>query len=83
MRIALLRAASYYKRQCYIEDCWEICKKKASRIANYKMHVIEDGDNIKYTFKMKPGVSKVEGGVRILKEMNYPDEMIRAMREEA
>jgi hypothetical protein len=61
----------------------KICKNKASRIANYKMHVIEDGDNIKYTFKMKPGVSKVEGGVRILKEMNYPDEMIRAMREEA
>jgi DNA mismatch repair ATPase MutS len=43
------------------------------------MHVIENGDNIQYTFKMKPGVSKVEGGVRIMKEMNYPDEMIRAM----
>ena len=27
MRIALLRAASYYKRQCYIESCIEICKK--------------------------------------------------------
>jgi hypothetical protein len=27
MRIALLRAASYYKRQCYIEDCFELCKK--------------------------------------------------------
>ena len=29
MRIALLRAASYYKRQCYIEDCLDICKKNA------------------------------------------------------
>jgi len=29
MRIALLRAASYYKRQCYIEDCLEKCKKYA------------------------------------------------------
>lgn len=27
MRIALLRAASYYKRQCYIEKCFEVCKK--------------------------------------------------------
>lgn len=27
MRIALLRAASYYKRQCYIEACMELCKK--------------------------------------------------------
>lgn len=27
MRIALLRAASYYKRQCYIEECLELCKK--------------------------------------------------------
>lgn len=29
MRIALLRAASYYKRQCYIEECLERCKKHA------------------------------------------------------
>lgn len=29
MRIALLRAASYYKRQCYIEECLSLCKKHA------------------------------------------------------
>lgn len=29
MRIALLRAASYYKRQCYIEECLELCGKHA------------------------------------------------------
>jgi hypothetical protein len=29
MRMALLRAASYYKRQCYIESCLELCKKHA------------------------------------------------------
>lgn len=29
MRIALLRAASYYKRQCYIEECLELCSKNA------------------------------------------------------
>lgn len=29
MRIALLRAASYYKRQCYIEACLELCEKYA------------------------------------------------------
>lgn len=29
MRIALLRAASYYKRQCYIENCLDLCKKYA------------------------------------------------------
>jgi hypothetical protein len=27
MRIALLRAASYYKRQCYIENCIDLCRK--------------------------------------------------------
>lgn len=27
MRIALLRAASYYKRQVYIEKCLELCEK--------------------------------------------------------
>lgn len=29
MRIALLRAASYYKRQCYIESCLDLCKRHA------------------------------------------------------
>jgi hypothetical protein len=27
MRISLLRAGSYYKRQCYIEKCLELCSK--------------------------------------------------------
>lgn len=29
MRIALLRSASYYKRQCYIESCLEVCEEYA------------------------------------------------------
>lgn len=29
MRMALLRAASYYKRQCYIESALNLCKKYA------------------------------------------------------
>ncbi len=29
MRMALLRAASYYKRQCYIEECLSLCGKNA------------------------------------------------------
>lgn len=33
MRIALLRAASYYKRQCYIENCFEACKKHVKKKA--------------------------------------------------
>lgn len=30
MRIALLRAGSYYKRQCYIEKCLDLCSKYAN-----------------------------------------------------
>lgn len=30
MRIALLRAASYYKRQCYIENALNLCKEYAT-----------------------------------------------------
>lgn len=29
LRISLLRAGSYYKRQCYIERCLELCDKHA------------------------------------------------------
>lgn len=29
LRMALMRSASYYKRQCYIEKCFELCEKYA------------------------------------------------------
>ncbi len=56
-----------------------ICKKfkKSDQIKNYKMDVsiLTDG-TFNYTYKIKKGISKIKGGVRVLKDLGYPAEMI-------
>jgi hypothetical protein len=56
-----------------------ICKKyrNATSIQNYKMdvRVLENGEFV-YTYKIKKGISKIKGGVRVLKDMDYPKEII-------
>jgi hypothetical protein len=60
-----------------------ICKKfrNSLRIQNYKMDVenLDDG-GLKYTYKMKKGISKIEGAVKILEQMEYPDEILDTIR---
>jgi hypothetical protein len=60
-----------------------ICKKfkNSDKIQNYKMEVEnkEDGGLI-YTYKMKKGISTIQGAVKILQQMNYPEEIIETIR---
>jgi hypothetical protein len=61
-----------------------ICKKLkgSSNIENYKMDVrILDNGEFVYTYKVKKGISKIKGGVRVLKDMNYPKEIIDAIEK--
>ena len=63
----------------------KICSKlkKNKRIRNYKMDVVQDeSGKLKYTYKMKKGVSKIKGGLRILEDMEYPMEIINSMKNE-
>jgi len=56
-----------------------VCKKfkKSKKICNYKMGTVSNGANgFKFTYKLEPGISKIQGAVKILKDMNYPQEMI-------
>jgi DNA mismatch repair ATPase MutS len=61
-----------------------ICKKlkRSSKIQNYKMLIDLSGgtNNVKYTYKMKKGISKIQGAILILEEMNYPREIIDEIR---
>lgn len=58
----------------------KICKNfKASKsIENFKMDVLinEDG-TFEYTYKMKKGISSIKGGIRVLKDMEYPEEILK------
>jgi hypothetical protein len=60
-----------------------ICKKmrKSERIQNYKMDVenLPEG-GLKYTYKMRKGISKIQGAVKILQQLNYPQEIIETIQ---
>jgi hypothetical protein len=64
---------------------FSICKKyKHSEFTkNYKMEVIIDSNgNFKYTYKLKKGISKIKGGLRVLKDMGYPVKIISAIENQ-
>jgi hypothetical protein len=35
----------------------------------------EDGD-ISYTYRLIPGISEIQGAVKVLREMSYPEEIL-------
>ena len=56
-----------------------ICKKfkKSNKIQNFKMKVdINNDGNYDFTYKMIPGISDLKGAIKVLKEMDYPREII-------
>lgn len=60
-----------------------LCKrfKKDDRVRNYKMDVLENDDgSLTYTYQMKPGVSKVQGAIRVLEAMGYPWPILDTIR---
>ena len=56
----------------------KLCKKlaKNSKIQNFNMMTVKKNDNFEYTYKLVEGISKVKGGYKVLKDMNYPKEIL-------
>jgi DNA mismatch repair ATPase MutS len=82
---AFLKYLSKYKNVDFILTTHynKICMKlnKNENIQNYKMNVIEKQDSkLIYTYKMKKGISKVQGAIKILEDMDYPDEIIKDVK---
>jgi DNA mismatch repair ATPase MutS len=40
------------------------------------MEVQEVGDDFKYTYKIKKHISTIKGGVKVLRDLEYPKEII-------
>lgn len=57
--------------------------KNTQNIENWKMVVKtkeeDENDIINYTYKIKKGVSKIQGALKVLKEMDYPKEIIESI----
>jgi len=60
----------------------KICKhfKQSKYIQNYKMdvNVLNDG-KYEYKYKIKKGISHIKGAIRVLKDMDYPEEILRQL----
>ena len=60
----------------------EVCKKldTSKMITNCYMETnkSKSSKKIEYLYKMKKGISTVKGGINVLYEMNYPDEIIKS-----
>lgn len=61
-----------------------VCKKfkKSQKIRNYKMGVqpTDATGGYRFTYKLEPGISKIQGAMKILKDMEYPEEMLDVIR---
>jgi len=61
----------------------DLCKRLDTQpgINNVHMEVIEEGTDFKYTYKLKKQVSTVKGGVKVLRDLDYPKEIIEQAME--
>jgi len=59
----------------YVKICNKF--KKNSRVSNYKMFAeLDNSGNCIYHYKMMKGISTIKGALNILKQLEYPDDII-------
>ena len=55
----------------------EVSEETLKTVENYNMKIINDANNdFKYTYKLQHGISHIKGGVKVLKDLDYPQEII-------
>lgn len=56
----------------------ELCKnlQNTDNVQNIQMDIQIINDDIKYLYRLKKGISTHKGGVKVLKQLNYPKEII-------
>jgi len=59
----------------------EICDKIRG-IQNFRMEVVEDEEtkSFEFTYKIEHGISKIEGAIKILEDMDYPKDILNMIR---
>ena len=58
----------------YIKLCKKLSKNKM--IQNYNMKTLKKNDNFEYTYELIEGISKIKGGLKVLHDMKYPQEIL-------
>ena len=55
----------------------ELCTLLKDDIQNNHMDVEKiDNFNFNYTYRLNPGISTIKGGLKVLYDLNYPDEIL-------
>ena len=55
--------------------------KRNKRFLNCHMCVEQQGEDFHYTYKLTKGISDVKGGVKVLKDLEYPDEILKETKK--
>lgn len=56
----------------------ELCFKLEDNIQNLNMEVIEkDNYEFEYSYNIKNGISSIKGGIKVLTDLSYPEEIIQ------
>jgi len=58
----------------FIKVCKILGKEKI--VSNFHMNTVKTGDNFTYTYLLKKGISEVRGGMKVLQDLNYPEEIV-------
>lgn len=58
----------------------DLCKKldKKRSVKNMHMFVSQKNNDFVYNYKLKSGISDVKGGIKVLRDLDYPEEIITA-----
>ena len=61
----------------------DLCRRlePESRMHNYHMKIETTGGDFKYTYKMAKGISDIKGGIKVLKDLDYPASIIQMTSE--
>ena len=58
----------------------KLCKKLNKQNNNFYMKVNNNAKDFEYTYKIKKGISKVRGAMKVLRDLNYPENIIINMK---
>jgi len=69
---------SYVITTHFLELCSRLEKDDTKRSLNVHMDIKTNAEmrDFCYTYKMKNGISTIKGGIKVLRDLNYPDEIV-------
>jgi hypothetical protein len=60
----------------FLDLCKRLEKEKQMHNYHMKIKIDETNNDFNYTYKMAKGISEIKGGIKVLKDLDYPQEII-------